>query len=123
MLHRLFGIAVVGAVLGGCAVPPLEQMPPYKVVTVDMPVREAYENLNKFPYCGFNWELVSDYDAYTKTFAVKIRQNWLNPPFADLISGRALGDSRTELRLTSIEKWETPISQKFLNRLQTGKCE
>lgn len=94
---------------------------PYTVVTVDMPLREIYDN--PYPYCGFNWGLVSDYDAYTKTFAVKIRQNWLNPPFADLISGRALDDSKTELRLTSIEKWETPISQRFLNRLQTGKCE
>lgn len=123
MLVRLFGIVFFGSVLGGCAVPPLEQVPPYKVVTVDMPVREAYDNLNKFPYCGVNWELVSDYDTYTKTFAVKIKQNWINTPYADLISGKAVGDSRTELRLASIEKWETPISQQFLNRLQTGKCE
>lgn len=123
MLVRLFGIAFFGAVLGGCASAPLEHREPYKVVTVDKPLREVYESLNAYPYCGVNWILDSGYDTYAKTFVIKIRQNWINPPDADLISGRAVDDSKTELRLTTLEKWQTPISQKFLNRLQTGKCE
>lgn len=126
MLVRLFGVVMVGAVLGGCAGAPLEHREPYKVVTVDMPAQQVYENLNAYPYCGFNWRLDSRFDAYGKSFEIRFIAN---SPFSvggqatDLIRGSAEDDGGTKLYLSSYETMLTPVSQEFLNRLQTGKCE
>jgi hypothetical protein len=126
VLARLFGFAVVGAVLAGCAGAPLEHREPYKVVTVDMPAQQVYDNLNAYPYCGFNWRLDSRFDGYSQSFEIRFIAN--SPLSAggqatDLIRGRAEGDGGTKLTLSSFESFATPISQKFLNRLQTGKCD
>uniref|UniRef100_UPI0028A8D042 hypothetical protein n=1 Tax=Ectopseudomonas guguanensis TaxID=1198456 RepID=UPI0028A8D042 len=42
---------------------------------------------------------------------------------SDIVLGTKAEDGATELRLVSQEKWQTPISKKFLNRLQSGACE
>lgn len=118
-------LLVSTAVLAGCAVTPVEHREPYKTVVIEKSAREVYENLKAFPYCGYGWHADGVYDAYDNSFKI----GYSFPGFfgstypADSIVGRSVGERSTELKLSTIEKWQTPISQKFLNRLQTGKCD
>lgn len=125
MLVRLLGVAVVGTVLGGCAGAPLEHREPYKVLTVDVPAKQVFTNLNAYPYCGIGWRLDSDFDSYDRSFSIYIITT--SPLSAggqptDLIRGTSTEDGKTRLSLSSYETVITPISQRFLSRLQTGKC-
>ncbi|SUE95889.1 Uncharacterised protein [Ectopseudomonas mendocina] len=118
-------LLVSTAVLAGCAGAPIEHREPYKTVVVEKPAREVYESLKAFPYCDSGWEADGVYDAYDNSFKVEYSfGGFFGPSYpSDSIVGRSAGETSTELRLTSMEKWRTPISEKFLNRLQTGKCD
>lgn len=118
-------LLVSTAVLAGCAGTPVEHREPYKTVVIEKPAREVYENLKAFPYCGYGWKAEGIYDAYDNSFKISYTfLSFYTPPYpADSIVGRPVGENSTELKLSTIDKWQTPISQKFLNRLQTGKCD
>lgn len=124
MQARLFWLAVVGSVLTGCVQVPVEHREPYKTVTVDMPSKAAYKNLTAYPYCGFAWNVKGDFDSYDRTFQIRFTFNGLfgAESLADVIDGESVGE-KTVLTLRTMDRWQEPISQKFLTRLQTGKCE
>ncbi|MFB4391718.1 MULTISPECIES: hypothetical protein [unclassified Pseudomonas] len=126
MSVRLLLLGSIGGIaLAGCAGQPMEHREPYQVIVVDMPVRQAYEGMKAHPYCGTGWLVDGQYDAYDDSFVVR----YSFPGFfgaslpSDIVLGTKTEDGATELRLVSQEKWKTPISKKFLNRLQSGACE
>lgn len=121
-LFSLFAFATTG-----CALAPLESRQPYKEVTVDQPLRQVYKNLKAYPYCGkTSWRQTASIDPEEGTFEIYFVNNSpLNQGGAptDLIIGQTIEGGKTRLKMISWETWITPISQEFVNRLQTGRCD
>lgn len=121
MLHRLFGIAVIGSVLGGCAVPNIEQVAPYSVVTIDQKPELVMAGLSG-EQCGFM--VYAKARAYSaERFEVQyFTKSWIDIP-SDLVFGALTPEGKTELTMKSLAKLQEPYSAKMVRKLLTGKCE
>lgn len=124
ILKNTLGLVIASMVLVGCSQVPLEHREPYAVVEVNKPAKEVYESLTAYPYCGVGWNVHGSFNDFDGSFAIRYAfSGFLSEDgAADLITGKTVG-ANTRLTLRSIEKWQTPISEKFLNRLQTGNCK
>lgn len=122
-LKNTLGLVISAMILSGCAQAPLEHRAPFKVVDVNMPAKQAYEKLIAHPYCGSLFVVRGQYTKSDNSFIVRFNSSGFFEYPADIVEGEAVGANKTRLVMRSVSKWQTPISQKTLTRLQTGRCE
>ena len=122
MLSRLFGIAVVGAVLGGCAVKSVEEVEPYSTVTLNMPPEQVIAGLSSEQCSAFIYAKSRAYSA--ERFEIQyFSKNVLSDIPGDIVFGSMTAEGKTVLTMKSISKLQEPYSKVMLRKLQTGKCE
>lgn len=123
-MRKIIGLSAAVVALSGCMPMPIEQSEPYRHLTVDMPLRDVYENIMKHPYCSFGAKPDGEYDSYEGRFFVKLI-TWPQQLEMGAISGQALDDGKTLLHVhnqASIQKPQVNI-EPYVTRLLTGSCK
>lgn len=124
-MKRLISLAALTLAIVGCAPIPIEQTEPYRSLEVDMPAREVYDNLLRYPYCGAFTHTEGTWDG--TGYGSFVVRSVINTTIAvnGGITGKGIGPNKTVLNVHRAGKIRKPLSdiEVYINRLLTGSCK
>lgn len=120
-MKKMIGAALVMLMTSGCAIPPIDQTPPYRKLVVNKPAQVVFEDLTRYPYCAM-LERTTGYWRPDGSFLIK-RHHTTNDVGTGGVIGRPIDDNRTLLTVHTLRGKQSKEMERYITRLQTGSCK